>query len=174
MKKLLILTLTMLPFTLSFTKEIKLKEVNRIKVPKGITATKDTLENSISITTPIYHHFAIVPYTPLSIEIYKKDTLFPVVQVYYSAPSVHFFQETTLYIENNQEVVNYSFKASNKDNKLIEFNMSVYSIESDSSTDLKLVQFLSENVSIKSKITIRFFDRNRNYVDFKLSKKDTK
>lgn len=152
MMKLLIILLLVSGYTFADYKTVK--DIKGIKIPKGISARYDTLEDQycIRIIDARTFHF------PLEIRI--KNTgkgFYPVVDINYLASSWLWVENSTIYIENeNQDLLKFSY---NWENRLTDIDRGIR--EYIYSLDGKLFKFLSDNIS-------------NSYRTHKLSKGDVK
>lgn len=165
MMKLLIILLLVSGYTFADYK--KVKDIKGIKIPKGISVRYDMLDNQYCIS--------MNNSSPLEIRI--KNTgkgFYPVVDIKYGDRSWLCVENSTIYIEN-QDILKFSY---NWENRQTHVGDGGYIIEYIYSLDRKLFKFLSDNISEKSKLSVRFTgsssSSSSSYRTHKLSKGDVK
>lgn len=162
MMKLLIILLLVSGYTFADYK--KVKDIKSIKIPKGISARYDTLDNQYCIS--------MNNFSPLEIRI--KNTgkgFYPVVDIKYGDRSWLWVENSIIYIENeNQDILKFSYNWENRQTHVGDVG---YITEYIYSLDRKLFKFFSDNISEKSKLSVRFTGSS-SYRTHKLSKGDVK
>ena len=167
MKKLLLILLL---FT-SYSFAEKVKEINTIKVPKGIQAQYDDLDSfySISYKTLSCPIFGI--YNPLSIRMKKtSEKTFIIVDTEFQSSSWLFVNSVTIYILNkDQETKKFDVEWDAR-------NTSIhpdYITENNATINNELSLFLFDNIKLDSEIKVRFHGKS-NFDTRDVSKKSIK
>ncbi len=142
----------------SFASYEKVKEVNGIKIPKGITAKKDSLEGGYCVYYNSVRFSGTLPHE-LSIRIKGNDDKFyTVVETHTAGADSIWVDSVTIYVENN-ETQKYSYKWSKRMYDYISGNYKP-SREYDYTVNKDLEKFLIDNIQEKSKITVRFHGKS--------------
>ena len=161
--------LIMLLLCTSYSFAEKVKEINSIKVPKGIVAQYDELENiyNISYKTFIDPMFGI--YNPLSLRMKKNSTeTFIIVDTEFQASSWLFVESVTIYIIN-EDIQKFEYTWDSRNTSII-FE---HNTENNATINNELSQFLLDNIKLDSEIKVRFYGKS-SYITRKISKKSIK
>ncbi|MGL4676632.1 MAG: hypothetical protein ACRCWI_03080 [Brevinema sp.] len=190
MKKMLIMLL--LSSSPAFADFKKVKEINGIKIPKGVIAQYDDLENEYLIGTDNFykfegfngvHNHITLHYT------YKNDVIYPCIELSINTTSRDMkplfktevfidVDSVTIFIRNKgSDVKKYTVDWSEKSTTKDEFQKyNVVSVrEFTKKNDVELFNFLLENIDKDSAVTVRFQNtKNNTKIDADVKKRELK
>ncbi|MGL4561612.1 MAG: hypothetical protein ACRCV0_04910 [Brevinema sp.] len=165
--KLLILLL--LISSNGFAQYKKVKEINGLKIPKGIVAKYDKLENRyyLKFKRSLSER---LDFFSLRINIINAK-VYPIISFEYWAHNWLFVHSATIYIKNpNSKILTHHLKWSDSNSKNTDVQNG-WIFERYDTTDKNAILFLIQNSQKNSEITIRFHGKEFSS-DKKLEKKD--
>ncbi|MGL4562708.1 MAG: hypothetical protein ACRCVW_02485 [Brevinema sp.] len=190
MKKMLIMLL--LSSSPAFADFKKVKEINGIKIPKGVIAQYDDLENEYLIGTDNFYKFEGFNgvYNHITLHYtYKNDVIYPCIELSINTTSRDMkplfktevfidVDSVTIFIRNKgSDVKKYTVDWSEKSTTKDEFQKyNVVSVrEFTKKNDAELFNFLLENIDKDSAVTVRFQNtKNNTKIDADVKKRELK
>ena len=147
----------------------KVKEINSIKVPKGIVAEYDELEDIYNISYKTFSCPIFGIYNPLSLRMKKNSTeTFIIVDTEFQASSWLFVGSVTIYIIN-EDTQKFEYPWDSRNTGV----HSDYITENNATINNELSQFLLDNIKLDSEIKVRFYGQS-SYITREISKKSIK